>query len=374
MNKEEVFQFLCSANDKSGYLKKEKGFKKNFPELYAELITWNFPEEFIFQQKLYHYFRNDSDFKLGLCPICGNRCGFNNFKIGYNKHCCLKCAHQDDNVLNKTKQIWMNKYGVENPMQSNEIKEKFKQTIITKYGVEHPLQVDIFKEKVQQTTMTNFGVKCSLQSKEIIEKSKITCLEKYGVENPSQSEEIKLKKIKTCLENYGVEYPIQSEKISNKIKQTNLKLYGYKNVFQSDKVKNKIIEKYGVKYYSQSNEFTKYHKKQIKYDGLMFDSSWEVKVYQYCKENNIPCEYQPDITFEYEYDGKKHYYHPDFLINNKIYEVKGDHFFNDNKMINPFDRTSDKLYEAKHQCMINNNIIILKEDDIKQLNNILKKG
>ena len=58
----------------------------------------------------------------------------------------------------------------------------------------------------------------------------------------------------------------------------------------------------------------------------MFDSSWEVKVYQYCKENNIP-----------------------------------------------FDRTSDKLYEAKHQCMINNNIIILKEDDIKQLNNILKK-
>ena len=83
MNKEEVFQFLCFANDKSGYLKKENGFKKNFPELYAELITWNFPKEFTFQQKIYHYLKNDSNFELGLCLICGNRCKFINLNTGY---------------------------------------------------------------------------------------------------------------------------------------------------------------------------------------------------------------------------------------------------------------------------------------------------
>ena len=27
---------------------------------------------------------------------------------------------------------------------------------------------------------------------------------------------------------------------------------------------------------------------------------------------------------QYEYDGKVHTYHPDFLINGKVYEVKGD--------------------------------------------------
>ena len=45
--------------------------------------------------------------------------------------------------------------------------------------------------------------------------------------------------------------------------------------------------------------------------------------------------------------------------------MKGNHFFDGDKMINPYDRTQDELYEAKHQCMIKNNIIILKENDIK---------
>ena len=132
------------------------------------------------------------------------------------------------------------------------------------------------------------------------------------------------------------------------------------------------LEKYGVESFSQTNEFAKYHRKQIEYDSLTFDSSWEVTVYQYCKENNIPCEYQPNITFEYEYGGKEHYYHPDFLINGKIYEVKGDQFFDGDKMINPYDRTQDGLYEAKHQCMIKNNIIILNNISNEVINKILK--
>ena len=34
-------------------------------------------------------------------------------------------------------------------------------------------------------------------------------------------------------------------------------------------------------------------------------------------------------------------------------------------MINPYDRTQDDKYEAKHQCMLNNNVIILRLDDIR---------
>ena len=121
--------------------------------------------------------------------------------------------------------------------------------------------------------------------------------------------------------------------------------------------------------YDQTNEFTKYHRKQIEYDDLTFDSSWEVIVYQYCKENNIPCEYQPDITFEYEYGGKEHYYHPDFLINGKLYEVKGDHFFDGDKMICPFDRSKDELFEAKHQCMLHNSVIFIRNNEIEKIKN-----
>ena len=157
--------------------------------------------------------------------------------------------------------------------------------------------------------------------------------------------------------------------IKKKSKRTNLEKYGVEYYSQTDECKEKMrqtcLERYGVESFSQTNEFAKYHRKQIEYDSLTFDSSWEVTVYQYCKENNISCEYQPNITFEYEYGGKEHYYHPDFLINGKLYEVKGNHFFDGDKMINPYDRTQDGLYEAKHQCMIKNNIIILKENDIK---------
>ena len=133
------------------------------------------------------------------------------------------------------------------------------------------------------------------------------------------------------------------------------------------KVEDTCLERYNVKNYAQTKEFAKYHRKQIKYDGLTFDSSWEVKVYQYCKENNIPCEYQPDITFEYEYDGKKHYYHPDFYINGKLYEVKGEQFFDGDKMICPYNRLNDVREESKHQCMIKNNVVILRGKDIKKI-------
>ena len=52
-----------------------------------------------------------------------------------------------------------------------------------------------------------------------------------------------------------------------------------------------------------------------------------------------------------------------------MYEVKGDQFFEGDKMINPFDRSQDGLFDMKHQCMIENNVVILKKDDINQIKN-----
>ena len=56
-------------------------------------------------------------------------------------------------------------------------------------------------------------------------------------------------------------------------------------------------------------------------------------------------------------------YCPDFKVGDMLFEVKGDHFFENkdvhSKMICPFDHSQDGLYEAKHQCMLKNNVIIL---------------
>ena len=85
---------------------------------------------------------------------------------------------------------------------------------------------------------------------------------------------------------------------------------------------------------------------------------------------------------KYEYDGRTFVYHPDFKICNRIVEIKGDQFFRINKETGKeeiFCRYREKdwsdeqyawvcgKYEAKHQCMLVNNVIILRESDIRNL-------
>ena len=81
----------------------EFNFKKKFPELYQELSTWNFPSDFKFSQKLWHFLQNDMEFKLGLCVVCGKRCTFKSFVTGYSQHCSNKCSTLDENTQNKIK-------------------------------------------------------------------------------------------------------------------------------------------------------------------------------------------------------------------------------------------------------------------------------
>lgn len=42
-------------------------------------------------------------------------------------------------------------------------------------------------------------------------------------------------------------------------------------------------------------------------------------------------------------------------------------------MINPYNRSDDELYEAKYQCMIDNNVVILTKYEINHLDEFIKK-
>jgi len=46
----------------------------------------------------------------------------------------------------------------------------------------------------------------------------------------------------------------------------------------------------------------------------LFDSSWELKVFEFCKENSIPVKREP-VVLEYEFQNKKCKYFPDFEVN-----------------------------------------------------------
>jgi hypothetical protein len=98
------------------------------------------------------------------------------------------------------------------------------------------------KLKSTQTNLERYGVENPFQSEEIKNKIKQKNLEKYGVENPSQSPKIHQKKIETSLKNYGCEYPTQSEIIKEKSKQTNFNKYGVSCAMKIPEIAQKSVE------------------------------------------------------------------------------------------------------------------------------------
>ena len=395
-SKTDVLDFLTSITDSSGYFSKEPSFTKEFPEVYNDYLKWDQPVEtsnWKFKQKIYHFLNNDTDLNLGRCEVCGKRCNFINIKHGYNRFCSLRCTGKSEDRMRKIKETNLKLYGFTSPMKnetvknktiitmyeryggfgmgSKTIRDKIKSTNLEKFGTEYTFSSQTIKDKTKETFIKNYGTDNPFGNKNIQDKIKSTNLDKYGTEVAIMSERVKQKQMLTNLEKYGSICPLNNSEIQQKSKETLMKNYGVGNPFESEEIKEKskqtCQEKYGVDFYVQTNEFARSHRKPIEYDGIMFDSSWEVEVYKFCIRNGMNVIYQPDIKLTYEYEGKIHYYQPDFLIDGKIYEVKGDHFFDGDRLVNPYNRNMDGLIETKFRCMIENGVVILRGEDVERM-------
>lgn len=60
------------------------------------------------------------------------------------------------------------------------------------------------------------------------------------------------------------------------------------------------------------------------YKGIYCDSTYELAYLIYCLDHDINIKRCNDV-FEYEYEGKTHKYHPDFIVNGELIEIKGYH-------------------------------------------------
>jgi len=276
------------------------------------------------------------------------------------------------------KEIIKEKYGVDNVFQSEEIKEKIKKTCLKKYGVEYSSQAEIVKEKTKKTNLERYGNEYAVASNIVRKKAKETNLERYGSETPfpfncnklneiikekynvdniSQLDEIKIKKEESCLKHFGVSNPSYSKEVLSKIENT-------------------LYQRYGVKHPLQYREFQLKTKSKYIYEDINFDSSWELIFWLYNKEvlnNNITRILDPLI---YYYNDEEFKYFPDFKIDDKIYEIKGDHFFNDEGiLIDPWDNSEygNGKAKAKYDCMLENHITILRGNDIKPYYNWFKE-
>lgn len=359
-------------------------------------------------------------------PNCDNPVHWDRAKRQFSHHCCVSCSMLDPKcreqrestcvkrlgvknpsqskvIQEKKNQTCLKNHGVEHPLQSKEIYENMRQRFKERHGVDHPMQLQEAIDKLRESWIKNYGG-VGLQSKEMMERLKQHCKETLGVENPSKSDIIKKRKAKTTFNHFGVENPAQSDAVKDKIRKTNLERRGVEWSLQSQEVRDKglqtmmdkwgheystqvpeirekirqtVFNNCGYDYYFQCPDFQKkLHKRYTnpKYPDMTFATSWEFKVYDFLTEHNISFEYQPSISIPYKCEDTQHYYHPDFLVNGRFYEVKGDNFFRINEETGKEEMyltwkgdLSDEEYEwrckvmeAKHQCMIANNVIILR--------------
>ena len=274
--------------------------RKHSAEEYPELLGNSLPE------KIYILLHERK-----LCPICGKLAAFSSFSKGYYATCgnpecksaqasntykatCLEkygveSPNQTLEVREKTERTCLERYGTKRASQSEKVKEKQKQTCLERYGKEYVTQTESFKEKAKQTNLERFGVEHASQAEAIKEKKKNTFQTRYGVDNPNQLEEVKEKKRKTCLERYGVEYvsqaPAFKEASLASTKKTCLERYGVDSTFKLPANREKQRE--------TMLRVPEFHHKALSKRGM---TNPEKKLCEFLTSRNIPFKYNYDCN------------------------------------------------------------------------------
>lgn len=216
--------------------------------------------------------------------------------------------------------------------------------------------------KMKTTQAERYGG-IGFASSSLSSKVRNTCEERYGTAYPQKTDDVKNKMKETCEQKYGGSCPLSNDAVKEKMTKTCTQKYGSTSPLAADSIKDKISktfnERYGGHPMYDHAIAAKSRKRKYTYKGIRFDSNAEIEFYKSLLEQNIPFTYQPDVCFTYDFEGKTHKYYPDFKVGDDYIEIKGSHFFKDGKMINPYDRSQDAIYEAKHQCMIRNNVKII---------------
>jgi len=108
-----------------------------------------------------------------------------------------------DSIKEKRRKTNLERYGVENTAQSQELKEKYKKTNIERYGVENPLMNSKIRDRIKFTNIERYGTEFPTQNKSVMDSIKATNLKKYNVEFPSKLISTKEKTRTTNLLKYG---------------------------------------------------------------------------------------------------------------------------------------------------------------------------
>lgn len=178
-----------------------------------------------------------------LCPECSKPKMFEHIKQSNLEKYGVEFPMQSEQIKEKAKQTCRNHYGCDFSFQNKDVQHKIDDIITQKYGSRRAFaQSDEICEKRKNTVNERYRCDNVFQSEEIKDKIKQTLLEEYQCDNISKNADIKNKKEETCLENYGVCHPLQSTEIMQKQRNTCLNKFGTEFPMQNKEVKCKAME------------------------------------------------------------------------------------------------------------------------------------
>ena len=204
MTKYELFEYFHQKPDpdKSGYLKKEKFFKKHFSEIYEDFLKFEFFDDLkngCFVQKLWHYMQDDPG-NFGYCKECGKRLEFKSFTYGYYDFCSTKCSNRNKETNQKRKDTCIKNHGGYG-LAAKDIHDQFKKTMKERHGAEYSGYCKKIQDKINKSNFeNNDGI--GFASKKVCAKFNKTMNDTYGVDWAGQSDEIRRKQSNTVFENF----------------------------------------------------------------------------------------------------------------------------------------------------------------------------
>ncbi len=112
MNKSELIEYFFIEN-KSGYKTRENHVKKNFSNIYNEIVDYPLnSDEMMFNQKLYNYLYDIIE--IPKCLTCEKEIKWRGvFTEGYKEYCNLQCGGKGSKRIDNIKKTVKSKYGVD---------------------------------------------------------------------------------------------------------------------------------------------------------------------------------------------------------------------------------------------------------------------
>ena len=151
-----------------------------------------------------------------------------------------------DNFTN----LIQDKYGVNNVSKLDSVKQKKSDTVMQHYGVDNPAKSPVIQQHIKDTNLDKYGLSTVLTLPENIDKARESCRQKWGADTPWQSKKFMAIQKERIRNAFGVDYYTQTDECKNKTANSNIAKYGVKTTLELPEVEQaraKVsIDKYGT--------------------------------------------------------------------------------------------------------------------------------